>query len=107
MTWNIDTAHSHIEFTIRHMMIAKVRGQFKNFAGNLTIDPNNLVASSVEGSIEVASIETGDSQRDGHLRSADFFDVENYPKMSFRSSRIDMSLSPARYREAKRSSAGR
>jgi polyisoprenoid-binding protein YceI len=89
MTWNIDVAHSQIEFAVRHMMLSKVRGKFKNFQGNITIDANNLAASSVAGTVDVASIETGDGQRDGHLRSADFFDVEKYPKMSFRSTRIE------------------
>ncbi len=89
MNWQIDPTHTTIEFSVKHMMITTVRGQFKSFAGNLHIDPSNPAASRVEGSIDVASIDTREAQRDAHLRSADFFDVENYPKMSFRSSRIE------------------
>ena len=89
MNWQIDPTHTSIEFSVKHMMITTVRGQFKSFAGNLHIDPSNPAASQVEGSIDVASIDTREGQRDAHLRSADFFDVENYPKMSFRSSRIE------------------
>jgi polyisoprenoid-binding protein YceI len=89
MNWNIDPTHSLIEFSVKHMMITTVRGQFKSFNGTLTIDPENLAASKVEGSIDVASIDTKEEQRDGHLRSVDFFDVENYPHMTFRSTRIE------------------
>jgi len=89
MNWQIDLSHSTIEFSVKHMMITTVRGQFSSFDGTLTIDPANPAASRVEGSIDVASIDTREEQRDAHLRSGDFFDVENYPKMTFRSTRIE------------------
>ena len=97
MTWNIDASHTQIEFSVRHMMIAKVRGQFSGFDGKVHLDSNNPAESWAEGTIDVNSINTRDEQRDGHLRSADFFDVENYPKMSFRSSRIE-SLGASQYK---------
>lgn len=89
MTWNIDPQHTQIEFSVRHMMISKVRGQFKSFEGTLDINTDNPAASSVAGTVDVASIDTREPQRDAHLRSADFFDAEKYPKLSFRSSRIE------------------
>ena len=89
MKWQIDPSHSTIEFSVKHMMFTTVRGQFKTFSGDLTIDPANPAQSYAEGSIDVASITTGEEQRDAHLRSGDFFDMEKYPQMSFRSSRIE------------------
>jgi len=89
MTWNIDASHTQIEFSVRHMMIAKVRGQFESFEGKIHFNAENPAESWTEGTVDVNSINTKEEQRDGHLRSADFFDVENYPKMSFRSSRIE------------------
>jgi len=89
MNWQIDPTHTSIEFSVKHMMFTTVRGQFRSFDGNLSIDPHNPTNSRVEGSIDVASIDTGEEQRDAHLRSGDFFDVENYPKMFFRSTRIE------------------
>lgn len=89
MSWKIDPQHTQIEFKVRHMMIAKVRGEFKSFEGMVTLDPDNLTASSVVGSVDTASIDTREPDRDAHLRSADFFDVERYPKMTFHSRRIE------------------
>jgi polyisoprenoid-binding protein YceI len=89
MTWNIDTSHSEIGFSVRHMMISKVRGQFKIFEGNLYIDADHPAYSSVTGSIDVASIDTREEQRDAHLRSGDFFDVDSFPKITFQSTRIE------------------
>ena len=89
MNWQIDPTHTSIEFSVKHMMFTTVRGQFRSFDGNLSIDPHNPTNSRVEGSIDVASIDTGEEQRDAHLRSGDFFDVENNPKMFFRSTRIE------------------
>jgi polyisoprenoid-binding protein YceI len=86
MTWNIDSTHSQIEFSVRHMMISKVRGRFGSFSGIINPDPAN---PSAEGTIDVTSITTGEEQRDGHLRSADFFDVDQYPQMHFKSSRVE------------------
>ena len=89
MAWVIDTSHTEIGFVVRHMMIAKVRGQFETFEGTITINTDDVTASSAEGTIDVASINTREADRDNHLRSADFFDVETYPKMTFKSTRIE------------------
>jgi polyisoprenoid-binding protein YceI len=87
--WNIDTVHSGINFSVRHMVVSKVRGRFAKFSGELAIDDADLTRSSVDVAIDAASIDTGNAQRDGHLRSADFFDVETFPELRFRSTRID------------------
>lgn len=84
-TWNIDPAHSVAEFKVKHMMISNVKGHFPKVTGVLTLDESDLSKSSVEATIDVSSIETRDAQRDGHLKSADFFDVEKYPTMTFKS----------------------
>ena len=83
MPWNVDTAHSRVQFAVKHMMISTARGDFRTFGGNLNLDPNDFTKSSLEGWAEVASITTNDAQRDAHLRSADFFDAENFPKITF------------------------
>ncbi len=88
MNWKIDPAHSQIEFSVKHMMITKVRGRFADFDGTVKINQDNPAASTVEGTVDLASMDTRDAQRDGHLRSADFFDVEQFPQMHFRSTRI-------------------
>ncbi|HEY4410614.1 MAG TPA: YceI family protein [Acidimicrobiia bacterium] len=82
--WDIDAAHSHIDFIVRHMMISKVRGRFREFSGVICIDevPEH---SSVTATVKAASIDTGDEERDRHLRSADFLDVEHHPEIRFRS----------------------
>jgi len=87
-TWNIDPVHSVAEFKVKHMMISNVKGQFSKLTGALTLDESDLTKSRVEASIEAASIETRDAQRDAHLKSADFFDVEKFPTLSFKSARI-------------------
>ncbi len=89
MTWKIDASHSQIEFTVKHMMIATVRGRFGSFDGTVTVNPDNLLESGVEGWVETASVDTRDGNRDAHLRSADFFDAEKFPRMSFRSTKIE------------------
>lgn len=86
-TWNIDTAHSTVGFTVRHLMISKVRGRFTAFTGTVEIAADPL-QSSVTADIEIDSITTGDAGRDGHLKTADFFEVEKYPTMTFRSTAI-------------------
>jgi len=86
-TYSIDTAHSNVGFTIRHL-VAKVSGGFTEFDGSITADFENLDASSVEFTIKTASIDTDNEKRDGHLRSADFFDAENHPEITFKSSKI-------------------
>jgi polyisoprenoid-binding protein YceI len=87
-TWNIDPVHSVAEFKVKHMMISNVKGQFPKVTGSLTLDESDLTESQVEASFEAASIETRDAQRDAHLKSADFFDVEKYPTLSFKSTRV-------------------
>ena len=82
-TWNIDPVHSVAEFKVKHMMISNVKGQFPKVTGALTLDESDLRKSHVEASIEAASIETRDAQRDAHLKSADFFDVEKFPTLVF------------------------
>ncbi len=89
--WNIDPTHSVAEFKVRHLMISNVKGQFPKVAGVLTLDEADVSKSSVQATIEVASIETRDAQRDGHLKSADFFDAEKYPTMTFQSTQGKMS----------------
>lgn len=86
--WQIDPAHSAAHFSVRHMMISNVRGEFSKLSGHAVIDPADLTKSTVEVSIETASINTREPQRDEHLRSADFLDVANHPVMTFRSKRI-------------------
>ena len=87
-TWNIDPAHAVAEFKVRHMMIANVKGQFSKISGVLILDESDLANSSVEAKIEAASLETRDSQRDAHLRSSDFLDVETFPTLHFKSTSI-------------------
>jgi len=87
-TWNIDPVHSVAEFKVKHMMISNVKGQFPKISGKLTLDESDVTKSKVETSIETASIETRDPQRDGHLKSPDFFHVEKFPSMTFKSTGI-------------------
>ncbi len=86
--WVVDPDHSVAAFSIRHMMIANVRGQFNKITGIIYFDPSDIAGSSVEITIDVASIVTGIKKRDEHLRSADFFDVENYPFITFKSTKV-------------------
>jgi polyisoprenoid-binding protein YceI len=88
-TWNLDPAHSVAEFKVKHMMISNVKGSFSGLSGTLKLDETDYTHSSVEASIPVASLTTGDAQRDGHLKSADFFDAEKFPAITFKSSNID------------------
>lgn len=88
-TWNIDATHSTIGFSIRHMVFSKVRGRFQTYTGTIQLDDADLAKSSVEVAIDAASIDTGTAQRDTHLRSTDFFDVEHFPELRFRSTRIE------------------
>jgi polyisoprenoid-binding protein YceI len=87
-TWNIDPVHSVAEFKVKHMMISNVKGQFTRLTGVLALDEADLTKSRVEASIDAASIHTRDDQRDAHLKSADFLDVEKFPKLSFKSTKI-------------------
>ena len=87
-TWKLDPAHSHAEFKVKHMMISNVKGSFNGLSGTLTEHATDATLSSVEASIDVATVNTGDAQRDAHLKSADFFDVEKYPTMTFKSTSV-------------------
>src|ERR1700756_4321943 len=87
-TWNIDPAHSVAEFKVKHMMIANVKGHFSKVTGVLVHDESDRTKSRVEATIEAASIETRESQRDTHLKSADFLHVEKFPTLSFKSTDI-------------------
>lgn len=86
--WVIDPSHTEVEFSVRHMMIATVKGRFAGVEGEIVGDPHDLTNAQVNVTIDVASIDTRENDRDNHLRSADFFDVENYPKMTFKSTQI-------------------
>src|SRR4026207_957965 len=85
--WQIDAAHSNIEFAVRHLMISNVKGRFGDVAGLGTIDPDDPGAVAVDVTPQTASIDTRQEQRDNHLRSADFFDVEKFPVITFRGNR--------------------
>jgi polyisoprenoid-binding protein YceI len=86
--WVVDSSHSSIEFSIKHMMIAKVKGRFNSFEAQIEADPLDLTTADINFSIDVASIDTRNSDRDAHLRSADFFDVEKNPKITFQATKI-------------------
>lgn len=86
-TWSLDPAHTSIGFVARHLMVTKVRGEFKQFSAAVIVG-DSAENSSVSAEIEVASLTSGDEKRDGHLRSADFFDVEKFPKMTFKSTSV-------------------
>jgi polyisoprenoid-binding protein YceI len=88
MVWNIDTAHSQVGFSVRHMMISTVRGKFAKFDADVQLDLANLSQAVVAARIDAASVDTGDEKRDGHLRSADFFDVETHPTIEFKSTQV-------------------
>ena len=88
-TWQLDPAHSSIEFSVKHMMMTTVRGRFKDVQATLTGDRDHPEAAGVEVTIAVASIDTGVGDRDAHLRGPDFFDVERFPQIAFRSTRIE------------------
>jgi polyisoprenoid-binding protein YceI len=86
--WNVDSTHSSVGFTVRHMVFTKVRGQFHTWSAELAVDEADLANSRVRVEIDVASIDTAEEKRDAHLRSADFFDAEQFPKMTFVSKRV-------------------
>jgi polyisoprenoid-binding protein YceI len=86
-TWTIDPVHSEVGFSVRHMMVSKVRGRFTKFSGKL-VTGENPTASEVTAEIDMASIDTGNEQRDAHIRSADFFEVETWPTMTYRSTGV-------------------
>ena len=87
-TWTIDPVHSTISFTARHMMVAKVRGRFKDFTADI-VTAEDPLQSRVDATVQMASVDTNDESRDNHLRTNDFFDIENYPEMTFRTTSIE------------------
>jgi polyisoprenoid-binding protein YceI len=87
-TWTVDPAHSSVEFSVKHMGIANVRGKFTEFEGTLEIK-EELAASRARGSVKVTSIDTGEGQRDDHLRSPDFFNAEEFPEITFEATRVE------------------
>ena len=91
MAWTIDTAHSTVSFSARHMGLAKVRGQFDRFTGEIEGDPSDITTATARFEVDLASVDTGNDDRDAHLRSADFFDVEKHPTMTF----VSRSVEPA------------
>ncbi len=86
--WTIDVAHSTAEFSIRHLMISTVKGRFSGIEGTIVGEPEHLENATVEVSVDIASVDTRQSERDAHLRSQDFFDVEKFPQMVFKSTKI-------------------
>lgn len=90
MSWKIDLAHSHIQFSVRHMMISTVRGEFKDFSGTIDFDRKNPENTQVHVEIDASSIDTRVEDRDNHLRSADFLYVEEYPTITYESTRVEL-----------------
>jgi polyisoprenoid-binding protein YceI len=88
-TWAIDPAHSHVQFAVRHLVVSTVKGRFGDVSGTITLDEQHLAGSSVDVEIDAATVDTREERRDAHLRSADFFDVERFPTITFRSSRVE------------------
>jgi polyisoprenoid-binding protein YceI len=88
-TWTLDPAHSSASFSVKHMMIAKVHGGFEKLSGTLIYDSANPTASQIEVAIDASSINTREAQRDTHLKSADFFDVTQFPTLTFRSTKVE------------------
>jgi len=87
-TWSIDPAHSHVEFAVKHLMISTVKGRFGAVRGTIRTDEADAAKGQVEVEIDADSIDTKEAQRDAHLKSADFFDVEKFPKLTFKSRRV-------------------
>jgi polyisoprenoid-binding protein YceI len=87
--WTIDPDHSEVGFAVKHLMVATVKGTFRRFSGQVTLDENDVGKSVIAAEIDVTSIDTRQDQRDAHLRSPDFFDASNFPVMTFRSTKIE------------------
>ncbi len=89
VNWHIDPLHSSAQFSVRHMMISTVRGQFGGVKGNIVYDPANPAATTVEATIDCSTVNTGEAKRDADLKTAEFFDVKKYPVMTFKSKRVE------------------
>lgn len=87
-TWTIDASHSEVGFSVKHLMISTVRGRFAGVAGTVTYTPGDFASASADITIDAATIDTREEKRDAHLRSADFFDVEKFPTLTFKSRRV-------------------
>ena len=87
-SWDIDKSHSEVGFAVKHMVLSTVTGKFTDFSGEVNFDPDNLSDSKIKGVVKVVSITTENERRDNHLKSADFFDAENYPEIVFESTKI-------------------
>ena len=88
-TWEIDPAHSSVQFTIQHMIISEVTGKFREFSGKVIISEDDFTGAQIEGSANIGSIDTGNERRDGHLKAEDFFYSEKYPEMTFKSTKVE------------------
>jgi polyisoprenoid-binding protein YceI len=88
-TWQIDPAHSAVQFSVRHMMISNVRGEFSKLSGTVQYDPAELLQTAIDATVDSTSLNTRVEARDKHLKSADFFDVEKYPTLTFKSKRVE------------------
>lgn len=88
-TWNVDVAHSSVDFVIKHMVIAKVKGSFKDFSASIEADVDDLTSADIKFEVDVASVDTRNADRDKHLRSGDFFEPETHPKMTFTSTKVE------------------
>lgn len=97
MSWKIDNVHSHVSFSVKHLMVTTVRGKFTSYRGTVRLDPKDFTRSKFEGEIDVASVDTGNVDRDNHLRTNDFFDAPNFPKITFKSTRIEAKSDPGEY----------
>lgn len=87
--WTIDDTHTRLGFSVRHMMVSTVRGHFTGYSGTVNIDADDFTKSTIEGEVLVNSVDTGVEKRDDHLRTSDFFEIEKFPKITFKSTKIE------------------